>query len=54
MIGNKKTKTYIATELKKFIKDVGPRMVIQTCIDNTINMLGAMDNIVMTYLHIFK
>ena len=29
-------------------------MVIQTCTDNTINMLGAMDDIVTTYLHIFK
>jgi hypothetical protein len=26
-IGNKKTKAYIATKLKKFIDDVGPRLV---------------------------
>jgi hypothetical protein len=52
--GNKKTKAYIAIELKKFIEDVGPRFVIQICTNNAINMLGAMDDIVMTYPHIFK
>jgi hypothetical protein len=54
MTGNKKTKAYIATELKKFIEDVGPRFVTQICTDNATNMLGAMDDIVMTYPHIFK
>ena len=53
-IGNTKTKAYIAIELKKFIDVVGPRFVIQICTDNATNMLGAMDNIVATYLHIFK
>jgi hypothetical protein len=52
--GNKKTKAYIATELKKFIDAVGPRFVTQICTDNATNMLGAMDNIVATYPHIFK
>jgi hypothetical protein len=52
--GNKKTKAYIATELKKFIEDVGPRFVIQICTKNATNMLGAMDDIVTTYPHIFK
>jgi hypothetical protein len=52
--GNKKTKAYIATELKKFIDAIGPRFVTQICIDNATNMLGAMDNIVATYPHIFK
>jgi hypothetical protein len=47
--GNKKTKAYIAIKLKKFIKDVGPRFVIQICTDNAMNMLGAMDDIVTTY-----
>jgi hypothetical protein len=51
---NKKTKAYIATELKKFIEDVGPRFVTQICTDNATNMLGAMDDIVTTYSHIFK
>jgi hypothetical protein len=51
---NKKTKAYIATELKKFIEDVGPRFVIQICTDNATNMLGAMDDIVTTYPHISK
>jgi hypothetical protein len=54
MTGNKKTKAYFATELKKFIDDVGPRLVTQICIDNSTNMLGAMDDIVTTYPHIFK
>jgi hypothetical protein len=52
--GNKKTKAYIATELKKFIDAVGPRFVTQICTDNATNMLGAMDDIVATYPHIFK
>jgi hypothetical protein len=52
--GNKNTKAYIATELKKFIEDVGPRFVTQICTDNATNMLGAMDDIVTTYPHIFK
>jgi pyruvate-formate lyase len=52
--GNKKTKAYIATELKKFIEDVGPRFVTQICTDNAMNMLEAMDDIVTTYPHISK
>jgi hypothetical protein len=52
--GNKKTKAYITTELKKFIEDVGPRFVTQICTDNATNMLGAMDDIVTTYPHISK
>jgi hypothetical protein len=52
--GNKKTKACIAIELKKFIEDVGPRFVTQICTDNATNMLGAMDDIVTTYPHIFK
>ena len=54
MTGNKKMKAYIAIELKKFIEDIGPRFVIQICTVNAINMLGAMDDIVMTYPHISK
>jgi hypothetical protein len=52
--GNKKTKAFVATELKKFIEDVGPRFVTQICTDNATNMLGAMDDIVTTYPHISK
>jgi hypothetical protein len=52
--GNKKIEAYIATELKKFIDAVGPRFVTQICTDNATNMLGAMDDIVATYPHIFK
>jgi hypothetical protein len=51
---NKKTKAYIATELKKFIDNVNPRLVTQICINNATRMLGAIDNIVTTYPHIFK
>jgi hypothetical protein len=51
---NKKTKAYIATKLKKFIEDVGPRFVTQICTENVTNMLGAMDDIVTTYLDISK
>ena len=54
MIRNKKTKAYIAKEFKKFIEDVGPRFVTQICTYNATNMLGAMDDIVTTYLHISK
>ena len=53
-IGNKKTKAYIATELKKFIDLVGPRFVTQIYTENATNMLGATDNIVAMYPHIFK
>jgi hypothetical protein len=52
--GNKKTKAYLAMELKKFIEDVGPRLETQICTDSAMNMLGAMDDIVTTYPHIFK
>ena len=51
---NKKMKAYIATKLKMFIEDVGPRFMTQICTDNATNMLGAMDDIVMTYPHISK
>jgi hypothetical protein len=52
-LGTRK-KAYIAIELKKFIDAVGPRFVTQICTNNATNMLGAMDNIVATYPHIFK
>ena len=51
---NKKTKAYIAMELKKFIEDVGPRLVTQICTNNATNMLGAIDDNVTTHLLIFK
>ena len=52
--GNKKTKAYIAIELKKYIEDVGPRFVTQICTDNATNMLRAMDDIITTYPYISK
>jgi hypothetical protein len=51
---NKKTKAYIATELKKFIDNVGPRLVTQICTDNATNILGAVDDIITMYPHVFK
>ena len=35
-IGNKKKKTCIAMELKKFIDAIGPRFVIKICTDNVV------------------
>jgi hypothetical protein len=52
--GHKKTKAYIATDLKKFTNEVGPNSMTQICTDNATNMLGIMENIVQTYPHIFK
>jgi hypothetical protein len=52
--GNKKTKMYIAMELKKFIDEVGPNSVIQICTYNATNILGTMDDIITTYPHVFK
>jgi hypothetical protein len=51
---NKNMKACIATELKKFIDEVGPSFVTQICMDNGMNMLLAIDDIVTTYLHVFK
>ena len=52
--GNKKTKEYIAGELKKFIEHIGPMKVSQICIDNAANMLRAVDKVIETYPHIYK
>ncbi len=52
--GNKKTKTYIAGELKTYIEKVGPKLVTQVCTDNASNMLGAMDDVVRSYPWIYK
>ena len=52
--GNKKTKEYIAGELKKFIEQIGPMKVSQICTDNAANMLGAVNKVIETYPHIYK
>ena len=52
--GNKKTKEYIAGELKKFIEQIGPMKVSQICSDNAANMLGAVDKVIETYPYIYK
>ena len=51
---NKKTKEYIAEELKKFIEQIGPMKMSQICTDNAANMLGVVDKIIETYPHIYK
>ena len=53
-MGNKKSKEYIAGELKKFIEQIGPMKVSQICTDNAANMLGAVDKVIETYPHIYK
>ena len=52
--GNKKTKDYIANRLKEYIEVVGPNKVTQICSDNASAMLGAMDEVVTAYRHIYK
>ena len=52
--GNKETKEYIAEELKKFIKQIGPMKVSQICKNKFANMLGVVDKFIETYLHIYK
>ena len=52
--GNKKTKEYIAEELKKFIEQIGPMKVNQICTNNAANMLGAVNKVIETYPHIYK
>ena len=44
----------IADQQKVFIDKVGSKYVTQVCTDNAPNMLGALNNITNTYLHIFK
>ena len=44
---------YIADQLKVFIVKVDPKYVIQICTDNAANMLGALNDVIITYFHIF-
>ena len=53
-LGNKKTKRYIARELKKFIEQIGPMKVSEICTHNATNMLGSVDKVIETYPHIYK
>jgi hypothetical protein len=52
--GHKKTKEYIAGELKTYIEAIGLNNVIQICTDNASAMLGALDELVATYPHLYK
>jgi hypothetical protein len=51
--GHKKTKEYIVGELKTYIKTIGPNNVTQICTDNASAMLGALDELVATYPHLY-
>jgi hypothetical protein len=52
--GHKKTKEYIAGELRTYIEAIGPSNVTQICSDNASAMLGVLDDLVGTYLHLYK
>ena len=51
--GETKSMCYIADQSKVFIVKVGPKYVTQVCSDNAANMLGTLEDITITYLHIF-
>jgi hypothetical protein len=52
--GHKKTKEHIAGELRTYIEAIGPSNVTQIFSDNASAMLGALDDLVRTYLHLYK
>jgi hypothetical protein len=51
---HKKTKEYIARELRTYIEAIGPSNVTQICLDNASPILGALDDLVGTYPHLYK
>ena len=54
IIGHKKTNEYIAGKLRTYIEAIGPSNVTQICSDNASAMLGALDDLVRTYPHLYK
>jgi hypothetical protein len=54
MTGHKKTKEYIAGELRTYIEAIGPSNMTQICSDNANAMLGALNDNVATYPHLYK
>jgi hypothetical protein len=54
MTGHKKTKEYIAGELRTYIEAIGPNNMTQICSDNASAMLGALDDLVAMYPHLYK
>jgi hypothetical protein len=52
--GHKKAKEYIAGELKTYIEAIGPNNVTQIYTDNASAMLGALDELIATYPHLYK
>jgi hypothetical protein len=53
-IGYKKTKEYVADELKSYIEVIGLNNVTQICSDNASAMLGAQDELVALNPHLYK
>jgi hypothetical protein len=51
---HKKTKEYIAGELRTYIEAIGPSNVTQICSDNASAMLGVLEDLVGTYPHLYK
>jgi hypothetical protein len=51
---HKKTKEYIARELRTYIEAVGPNNMTQICLDNASAMLGALDDLIAPYPHFYK
>jgi hypothetical protein len=52
--GHKKTKKYMAEELRTYIEAIGPSNVTQIYSDNANTMLGALDNLVAMYPLLYK
>jgi hypothetical protein len=51
---HKKTKEYIAEELKTYIEVVGPNKLTQICSDNASAILGTLDELVALYPYLYK
>ena len=51
--GNKKTTTYMASLMERFIEQVGPHNIVQVCTDNDRSMLNTSKKITDKYPHIY-
>ena len=51
---HKKTKEYIAGELRTYIEAIGSSNVTQICLDNASAMLGVLNDLIRKYLHLYK
>ena len=52
--GYKKTKEYIVGEVRTYIEAIGPSNMTQICSNNANTMLGALDDLVCMYSHLYK